>query len=291
MLVGFQFVKASFDKIMNPQTVKFELIPFILILLSIFTKIWLSKFNSFIGKAINSSALKASSLDALGDVITSSTVALSLLLSKWTTFPIDGYIGILVALFILYSGFKLVKETLNPLLGEAPDGELVEEIKKRVLSYEYISGIHDLIIHNYGPGRCMASIHAEVPADINIVKIHDIIDLAEKEISAALKIYLVIHMDPININDEEILRTKGEVLKIMTKFPIVKSLHDFRVVGEGSHKNLIFDIVITSNEKLNTKNISLQDEENLKKNICNEINSSYPFYKCVITVDRDFNNL
>jgi cation diffusion facilitator family transporter len=286
MLVGFQFVKASFDKIINPQAVNFELIPFILIVLSILTKIWISKFNSYIGKAINSSALKASSLDALGDVVTSSTVALSLLMSRWTSFPIDGYIGILVALFILYSGYKLVKETLNPLLGEAPDGELVNEIKQKVLTYEYISGTHDLIIHNYGPGRCMASIHAEVPADINIVKMHDIIDRAEKEISSALNIYLVIHMDPINVNDDDILLTQNQILNILTKFPIFKSLHDFRVVGEDSHKNLIFDIVVNSSQKL-TK----QDEESLKQNICSEVKNSYPFYNCIITIDKDFNFL
>lgn len=130
MLVGFQFIKSSFDRIINPSYVKFELIPFILILISILGKIWLSKFNKFIGKAINSGALEASSLDALGDVFTSSCVAFSLLISKWTTLPIDGYIGILVALFILYSGFSLTKNTLNPLLGEAPDPELVENIKK-----------------------------------------------------------------------------------------------------------------------------------------------------------------
>ena len=183
MLVGFQFVKTSFSKILNPEAVKFEFIPFILLLISIGFKLWLSKFNKNLGNKINSSALKAAGTDALGDVFTSSTVVISFLAAKFTTLPIDGYIGILVALAIIYSGFTLINETISPLLGEAPDPELVNNIIEMVLSYENIIGVHDLIIHNYGPGRVMASIHAEIPADINIMTIHDIIDKAEREIS------------------------------------------------------------------------------------------------------------
>lgn len=286
MLVGFQFVKSSFDRVLHPEPIVFDIIPLALILLSILAKVWLSRFNSFIGKTINSSALKASSFDALGDVITSSCVALSLLLSNWTTFPLDGYIGIIVAALILYSGFKLVKETLNPLLGEAPDAELVEKIKSGVMGYEHISGVHDLIIHNYGPGKCMASIHAEVPADINIVKIHDIIDAAEKEISENLDIYLVIHMDPINVDDENVNKTKDALTVVLKKFPIVKSIHDFRMIGEGSHKNLIFDAVLDSSIRLTDSEV-----ERLKKDICQGVKDEYPNYQCNITFDKDFTHL
>ncbi len=183
LLVGFEFIKSSFDRIKNPSIVKFQWIPFLLILFSIVIKLWLSRFNKYIGVTINSGALKASSLDALSDVVTSSSVALSLLLAKWVSFPIDGYFGILVSLFIIYSGISLIKETLDPLLGEAPDKELVSEIIEMVMSYELIMGVHDLIVHNYGPGRCMASIHAEVPSNESIVKIHEVIDKAENEIS------------------------------------------------------------------------------------------------------------
>ncbi|MBS2904589.1 cation diffusion facilitator family transporter, partial [Klebsiella pneumoniae] len=151
------------------------------------------------GNTINSSALKAASVDALGDVFTSSCVAISFLAAKFTSIPIDGYMGMGVALFIVYSGFNLVKETLNPLLGEAPDPELVNAINEKVMSYDNILGTHDLIIHNYGPGRCMCSIHAEIPSDISLVKIHEIIDKAERDISNELNIYLVIHIDPICI--------------------------------------------------------------------------------------------
>ena len=223
LLVGFEFTKSSFQKILNPEKINFQLIPFVLLLISILAKIWLSKFNNFVGKKINSSALQAASVDALTDVVSSSTVALSLLLSKWIAFPIDGYVGILVSLFILYSGYSLIKETINPLLGEAPDPEFVEFVKNEVLQYENIIGVHDLIIHNYGPGRRMASIHAEVPYDLPITEIHTIIDKAETDVSKKLNIFLVIHMDPVNTNDEEINTTKIEVSKILDTFPAVKS--------------------------------------------------------------------
>ncbi|MBU5591428.1 cation diffusion facilitator family transporter [Clostridium sp. MSJ-4] len=284
MLVGFQFIKSSFQRIINPEPVKFQTLPFVLLLISISFKVWLSKFNSFVGKSINSSALKAASIDALGDVVTSSTVVLSLLLSRFITFPIDGYIGILVALMILYSGYSLVKDTLSPLLGEAPDEELVRNIKDSVLSYDSITGVHDLIIHNYGPGRCMASIHAEVPSNASIVYIHEIIDKAEKEISKNLNIHLVIHTDPICVKDKEILKTQQELENILNEIEIVKSMHDFRVVGEGQHKNLIFDVVVDSSKR--GKEIS---DEELKNIISVRVKELSPYYECVITIDNDFN--
>ncbi|KAJ49044.1 cation diffusion facilitator family transporter [Clostridium tetanomorphum] len=283
MLVGFEFIKSSYSRITNPIQVNFQIIPFILILLSILTKVWISRFNKYIGKKINSSALQASSFDALSDVITSSCVALSLVLSKWTTFPLDGYIGILVSAFIIYSGFSLIKETLNPLLGEAPDEELVDKIINGVLSYRYISGVHDLVIHNYGPNKFMASIHAEVPQDISIVKIHEIIDRAEKELSNELNIILVIHMDPINTNDKEVNFARKELEKIIKNYSVIKSIHDFRIVGEGEKKNLIFDIVIDYNQSL-TEEFQTKIVEDLSK----DIKKIHPLYDAVITIDRDF---
>ncbi|GIM28798.1 cation diffusion facilitator transporter [Clostridium polyendosporum] len=283
ILVGFEFVKSSFERIINPEPISFELVPFLLILVSILLKFWLSRFNKYISKIINSSALKAASFDALGDVVTSSCVALSLLLPKFTTLPLDGYIGILVALAILYSGYSLVKETVSPLLGEAPDPELVEKIKKSTLEYEPITGIHDLIIHNYGHGKHMASIHAEIPADIDIMKIHDIIDKAEREISEKLGIYLVIHMDPVCIDCKEINPYRAEVEKIIKYNPLIKSMHDFRVVGDGENKNLIFDIVVNPTQ-LN----KIMTEQKLKEQITQDIKAIHPNYNCIITVDTDF---
>lgn len=282
MLVGFQFTKSSFNRIMNPEKVYFQAIPFILILISILAKIWLSRFNKYIGIKINSSALQASALDALGDVITSSTVALSLLLSKWIDFPIDGYIGIVVSLFILYSGFSLVKETVDPLLGEAPDPEFIQQLENDILTYDNICGVHDIIIHNYGPGRIMGSLHAEVPCDISVVTIHEIIDKAEKELSAKYGLFLVIHMDPINTDDKDINRTRNYVEKILEKFPEVESFHDFRMVGEGDYKNLIFDVVVNCDF----------DVENNGEDMCNRIDSElkklHPNFNAVITIDKHF---
>ncbi|MGL4772627.1 MAG: cation diffusion facilitator family transporter [Clostridium sp.] len=283
MLVGLQFVKSSFERIINPEAITFEIMPFILLLVSIFLKFWLSTFNKYVGNKINSSALKAAGVDALGDVFTSTCVVISFLLAKFTSFPLDGYIGIVVALFIVYSGFSLVKETLNPLLGEAPDPELVKNIEEMVLAYNHITGVHDLIIHNYGPGRCMASIHAEIPSNIDIMEIHDIIDEAEREISEKLKLYLVIHMDPICLENDEIKNAFNEVTKIIRYNPLIKSMHDFRIVGTGASKNLIFDIVVNPE---NLKNVMSEDE--LKQDIISAIKDIHPQYNCIITVDRDF---
>ncbi len=282
MLVGIQFVKSSFQKIINPEPVTFELIPFILLLISIGLKVWLSRFNKFMGEKINSSALKATSVDALGDVFTSSCVALSFLAAKFTTIPIDGYIGMVVALFIVYSGFTLIKDTINPLLGEAPDPELVESIHQMVLSYNNILGTHDLIVHNYGPGKCMASIHAEIPSDISVVKIHEIIDKAEREISKDLNIYLVIHIDPICVIEGEVQEAYDEILRLVNEIDHIESIHDFRVVGEGEVKNLIFDLVIDTSKKL-----EYSDDE-LKEKINSNIKKDHPSYNCIITLDKHY---
>ncbi len=283
MIVGFQFVLSSIERIKNPTPVNFSIIPFLLILVSILFKIWLSSFYRYVGKTIDSSALKASSVDALSDVISSSTVALSLLLSKFFSFPLDGYMGIVVSLIILYAGYNLVKDTLNPLLGMAPDKELVESIQKSVLSYDNICGVHDLMIHNYGPGRIIASIHAEVPCNISIVKIHEIIDKAEKEVSKELDIYLVIHMDPINTNSEDVLNDRNILNEVLEEFPIIKSIHDFRVVGEGEIKNLIFDAVIDVSHHL-----SKDEEHKLIKDIDNSIKKIHSKYNVIITIDKDY---
>ncbi len=284
MLVGFEFVKSSVERIFNPIKIEFETIPFVLLLISILIKLWLSHFNKFIGNKIDSSALKAASTDALGDVFTSSSVAISFLVSKFTSFPIDGYLGTLVALFILYSGFTLTKETLNPLLGEAPDPELVQKIKNMVLSYDKITGVHDLIIHNYGPCRCMASIHAEVPSNISIMEIHEIIDKAEREISEKLKIYLVIHMDPIAIDDKEVKKDYDMICDIIKQDERIKSIHDFRVVGKGDVKNLLFDIVIDSEKMFKT----MTKRETLVASITKAVKENHPKYNCIITVDNDY---
>lgn len=283
LLVGVEFIKSSVSRILNPINISSNIIVVSLMLFSILAKIWLGFFYSHLSKEIDSTALKASSKDSFADVITTLVVLFSLISSKFFAFPIDGYIGVLVSIFIIFSGISLIKETINPLLGEAPSEELVESIKKSLLSYDEIIDTHDLIVHNYGPGRTIASIHAEVPSNLSIVKIHETIDNAEKEIGENLDILLVIHMDPVNIHCEEVKETKEFLLSILKKYSEYKSIHDFRVVGEGEIKNLIFDLVITCN-----KEVTKMEELKLIHNICNDIKKIHPHYNAIITIDKDF---
>lgn len=283
MLVGFEFLKSSFMRIIDPTPVTFELIPFILLIFTVLAKIWLSSFNKVIGKKIDSDALKAASLDALSDVFASSCVAISLLLAKFTQFPIDGYVGILVSLFILYAGFSIIKDTISPLLGESADPELAKKIREELLSYEHVTGVHDLIVHNYGVGKSIASIHAELPAELGVIPIHEIIDKAEREISQKLKIYLVIHMDPISPLTGEVATAKKEVEKIIKYNPLIKSMHDFRAVTGEERKTLLFDLVIHS---ANVKKVMTKEE--LIKDVKSAIESEHPEYHCIIELDDDF---
>lgn len=283
MLVGIQFIKSSVQRIFNPSDVEFEWLSFSLLAISILVKFWLSRFNKKMGEKVNSSALKAASVDALGDVFTSSTVVLSFLASRFTSFPIDGYAGVFVACFILYAGYSLVKETISPLLGEAPDEELVNQIYDRLLSYKHISGAHDLMIHSYGVGRTIATIHAEIPADIDVMTIHDIIDEAEREISQELKLHLVIHMDPICIETEEVKMMKSELERIIDEHPIILSMHDFRIIGQEPNRNLIFDLVVDG-----SKLVKEVTEEQIKEEVTQKIQKNHPTYRCIIVIDRTY---
>lgn len=283
LVVGLQFVKTSFDRILHPQEVSYNIVTFLIIICAIPLKLWLSYFNKSLGKIINSATLEASGADALNDVAILGGVIISLAAGYVFKVDIDGYVGLVVAVFILLSGLSLVKETLNPLLGQAPDPELVKEIKTSVTKYDHILGIHDLIIHNYGPGRSMASLHAEVPYNISIMKIHEVIDRAEKELSKKLNMFIVIHMDPVYTDSKEVNDARKTVVKVLQQFPIVDSLHDFRIVGEGENKNLIFDIVISFDNK-----VTDEEEEKLKLDIDAAVKLEHPGYDTVITIDRDY---
>lgn len=281
LLVGFEFVKSSAKRIANPEVLNFDMLTFILLSASILVKIWLSRFNKVIGKAIGSKVMEATSFDSLSDVIATSVVAVSLLIGRFTTFPLDGYIGLAVALFILYNGFNLIRDTLNPLLGDAPDMELVKAIMDKTLSYEEIIGIHDLIVHNYGPGRIVASIHAEIPYNMDIQEAHEIIDKAEKEISEELDLHMVIHMDPINTDDKVVIKAQSQVMEVIESFPYELSIHDFRIVGGEKHMNLVFDMVVPYD--LNEK-----DEKKLVEDVKKEIKKRHPNYDAIITIDHQY---
>lgn len=283
LLVGFSFLKASIDKIRNPEPVFFEIIPFSLLLISVGIKFWLSRFNMYVGKTIDSSALKASSVDALSDVFSSLTVAISLLISTWIDFPIDGIMGILVSGFILYSGYNILKETIDDLLGTRPSDELVENIEQALLKYKPIIDVHDLIIHTYGPNKYMASIHAEVPSDSSLVEIHDVIDQAEREVSRKFNVLLVIHMDPVVTDDKEVNTIRNISEEILNKFPDIESYHDFRVVESGDHKNVMLDVVVKS-----PKSYTRKDKEKLEKEIDFYLKAYNPNLNGIITVEQNF---
>jgi cation diffusion facilitator family transporter len=281
LLVGFEFAKSSFDRIRHPEPLSFDIVSFIILLISIGGKLWLGNFNRYLGKQISSGTLAASSFDSFSDVIITSCVALSLLISKFTTFPIDGYIGLVVSGFILFAGFNLTKETISPLLGEAPDNELVKAIIKETLSYKPIIGVHDLIVHSYGANKYIASIHAEIPANIPVMEAHEVIDMAENKISKKLGILLIIHMDPVNVNDEEINTTRRQIMEILKFIPEVISIHDFRIIGENERKNILFDAVISNI-------VPPENEDELKERIMSAIKKKYPDYNLIIGLDRDY---
>ncbi len=284
MLVGFEFIKSSIRRIASPEVLIFDILVFMLLVVSILIKVWLCGFNKMLGKSIGSKVMEATSFDSLSDVIATSVVVLSLIIGRFTAFPIDGYIGLALSFFILYNGFNLIKDTLNPLLGDAPDAELVKAIMDRALTYKEIIGIHDLIVHDYGPGRIMASIHAEIPYRMDIMEAHEIIDLAEKEISEELGIHLVIHMDPINTDDEVVKKARLHVLEILECFPHELSIHDFRIVGGEKHMNLIFDMVVPYD-------FMEKDEKALAEEVKEKIKEKHPNYDVIITIDRQYSLL
>jgi cation diffusion facilitator family transporter len=284
LMVGFEFVQSSIARIRNPEPLTFDLISFMVLLISIGAKAWLGVFNKHLGKTISSGTLNASSLDSFSDVIITSCVALSLLISRFTQYPIDGYIGLVVSGFILFAGYNLVKETISPLLGEAPDPNLVKSIIKEAVSYKNIIGAHDLIVHSYGANKTIASIHAEIPSNIPIMEAHEIIDKAENQISKKLGIHLIIHMDPVNINDAEVNETRKEILKAISEIPEIISMHDFRIVGESEYKNILFDVVI-SNE------VHPSYEKELKNKLKDLIKKSHPEYNLIIGIDRDYTQI
>ena len=244
ILAGFELATSALDKILHPAASEFSLISVIILAVSIGVKLWMAFFNRRIGKKIRSDALCAAGVDSRNDVICTGVVLLSSILSIWLPVSIDGYVGMAVALFVIWSGFTVIKDTVSPLLGQAPDPELVQNIQQTVLSYDGVVGIHDLIVHDYGPGRIIVSLHAEVPEDQPISKSHDVIDNIEMELQERFNILSCIHMDPVDTDNPETLRLKAEVIRLMNEVDESLTLHDFRVVSGDTHTNLLFDLVV-----------------------------------------------
>ncbi|MBM6854338.1 cation transporter [Mediterraneibacter glycyrrhizinilyticus] len=279
--VGFTFLKDSIGKIRNPEAMTFSLVSVVILLLSIAVKLWLGIFNRKLGEKIDSKVMKAVFTDSMGDVITTGATVLSLVFFGATGINIDGIVGAGVALVVMWAGIGIARDTLEPLIGEAIDPEVYEKIKNFVENYDGIEGTHDLIVHNYGPGRSMASIHAEVPNDVDIEVSHEIIDRIEREAGKKLGLFLVIHMDPVEMRDEKVLEIKERTLEILREMDPACSIHDFRVVHGEGQTNLIFDMVIPIEYDEKTRSeLPLELAERIKR-----IDRRY---ECAITAEYNY---
>lgn len=280
ILLGIELIKTSAEKVLNPEPLKYSILMIMVLLLSIVVKLWMCYFNLKLSKKISSSTLKATSMDSRNDVITTSAILISILISKATNMQIDGYMGCVVALFILCSGVNILRDIMNPLLGELPDEEFVNEIEAKIMSYEGVLNIHDLVIHNYGPSRYFATVHVEVDAKEDIMKSHDMIDNIERDFARDLNINLVIHLDPVITDDGEINNLRMLTNNIVKSINDNLSIHDFRVVRGETHTNLIFDVVVPFDFNINSNELAYEIERLIKE--------EDETYFTVITVDKNY---
>ena len=281
MEVGFTFLKDSISKIQNPVEINFQIVSVVILILSVGLKLWLGMFNKKLGKKIDSKVMMATAADSMGDVITTSATIASIIFFKLTGINIDGFVGVGGSLVVMWAGFGIAKDTVEPLIGEAVPLEEYERITNFVESYEGVVGSHDLIVHNYGPCRSMASIHAEVPNDVDIEGSHEIIDKIERDSMKYLGVFLVIHMDPIETKDEQVLAAKEQVIQILDAVDPLVSIHDFRMVDGEEQINLIFDMVVPFE-------YTQEKEKQLKKSLRKLLQMHDERYQCVITVERSY---
>ncbi len=280
LIMAFELLKSSVIKIFHPNELEFSPLILVILILSILVKCYMAFYNRKIGKKIDSAAMAATATDSLSDTLATTAVLIATLVSHFTGLSIDGYCGVLVGLFICYAGVSAAKDTISPLLGQAPEPEFVNRITEIVMAHEGVIGIHDLIVHNYGPGRVLISLHAEVPADGNILTMHDMIDLIEHELRDTLHCSAVIHMDPVCVGDEETDTLKAEVNAYLAEIDSSLTMHDFRIVKGPTHTNIIFDVVVPYKFRL-------KDNE-LVQTITDKIQAVHPNYFTVIEVDRKF---
>ena len=279
--VGFTFFKDSIGKIREPEELKFQLVSIIILILSIGVKLWMGYFNRTLGNKINSKVMLATAADAMGDVITTSATILAILFWKVTGINIDGFVGIGVSLVVMWAGVGIARDTLEPLIGEAVDPEEYERITNFVEGYDETVGSHDLIVHNYGPGRSMASIHAEVPNDVDIEVSHEIIDRIERDAIKNLGIFLVIHMDPIETKDTYVLQVREQVEQTLEALDPAVSIHDFRMVDGKEQVNLIFDMVVPFE-------YDKKKQDELRMTLIKLLQIVDHRYQCVITLERSY---
>lgn len=279
-LMGVELIKTSVEKIKEPEPSVLSAAAVIVLLLSMAGKIWLALFNRYLGKRIDSPAMTAVVADSISDTAATASTLLALILSRFTTLPVDGIFGIVVALFIMYSGYGILKESIGIILGTPPSKELVDELKKFILSHDGIIGMHDLVIHSYGATRTFASVHVEVPSTIDILKAHDTTDLIEREVQKRFGIALVVHLDPLVVNDERVNELRSLVTEYCREIDPSLSIHDFRVVDGPTHTNLIFDLVVPFGFKYSAKQV--------KEILIEKIQSENENYYAVITAESSY---
>ena len=280
LLVGVELGRSSIGKILHPEAVDFSLVSTGILAASILVKLWMGQFNRGLGRKIGSAAMAATAADSLSDAVATAAVLAGTLVNRFAHVNIDGWVGLAVAVFILRSGWGAAKDTINPLLGESPDPELVKQLRELVLSHPQVVGMHDLIIHDYGPGRRLCSFHAEVPQDADILDAHDAIDHIEREIKEKFGIETTVHMDPIATADEKVNQLRRQVADLARVVEPEMTIHDFRVVRGPTHTNVIFDAVVPHKCRLT-------DEEVLQR-LRQAVSALDPAYQAVIQIDRAY---
>lgn len=280
VVMGVELGKSSIEKIISPEPVEAALLPALILLASILVKFYMSLYNKAVGKKINSPSMEATATDSLSDCIATTVVLLSMGISYFFHVNVDGWAGLLVAAFIIFAGYNAMRDTLSPLLGKAPDPELVKEIEETALSHPEIVGIHDLIIHDYGPGRGFVSLHAEVNGKGEIFELHDAVDQAEREIREKFGILATIHMDPIDCDNEQLNQLRDAVADKLTEIDPRIKIHDFRMVPGPTHTNLIFDALVPADLKTT--------DGELSKRIADLVHSSWKKYYAVVDIDRSY---
>lgn len=280
LMVGFELLKSSIDKIIHPELPAVNNVTIIILVIAVLTKLWLFLFYKKIAKTIDSNAIKGNAYDSISDSISTLVVLISAVVAKLCGISIDGYASLIVSVFILFTGYKAIKETVDLLLGMKPDPEFIKDIEEEAKKYDMISGIHDIMVHDYGPGRKIVSFHAEVPADGDICKVHDIIDQMEQDLFEKFNGITTIHMDPIVVDNKEINDMRYFTEKIVKELNPEFSIHDFRMTDGGKRVNLIFDLVVPRDKEY--------DKEEIIKNVQQKIHEKDKKYFAVIKVETSY---
>lgn len=280
LLMGLELAQGSFEKILHPQSVEPGKMVYLTLLLSILVKFYMAVYNNAIGKKINSAAMHATAMDSISDMAATSVVLLSMLVLQHTSYNVDGYCGLLVAVFILYTGIQTIRETMGTLLGTKPDAAFVSQVQEIVLRHHLVMGMHDLVVHDYGAGRRMISLHLEVPGEMNVYDLHNIIEHIESDLDRELSCKSVIHMDPIESDNQKVMELREAVQNIVQELDASLSIHDFRVVQCQQGENMVFDLVLP-------QDFSMKGEDVVEQ-ITGQLQERYPAYEVTIKLEENY---